>query len=118
MVWYDKLMKKLVITIKGTEWTVKIQTNAAFARQHGVRIFGVVYPYDREIYFNKGHLTLAILRHELYHALLHSLDMEFTDGISPGDMEEICATAYANNKLSLQDAEDRILNFILGGSHV
>ena len=76
-------MKKnsLVVKIKGVEWTVKLQSNAVFARQHGSRIFGVVYPYDREMYFNKSGLTMSILRHELFHALLHSLDMEFTDSI-------------------------------------
>lgn len=109
-------MKKntLLINIKGVEWKVKLQSNSVFVRNHGANTYGVVYPYDREMYLNKSHLSLEIIRHELWHILLHSLDMEFTDGIPADALEEICATSYANNGLALQEAEDRIINFILG----
>lgn len=107
--------KHLLVTIKGIEWKVFVQTHASYVRTNGNDSKAIVYPDDREIYFDRSCVTIGLIRHEVFHAFTSSTDTEHSTDMTASDQEELDCTLYGNNKTAMNDIEDRIVDFILKG---
>lgn len=106
-------MNHLNITIKGIEWKVYVKTHKTYIRKHGKDSKAVVYPDDRECYFDRSELSLKIIRHEIFHMFTSSTDTEHNTDMTVSDQEELDCTVYGNNKSELSKIEDKIVEFIL-----
>lgn len=82
---------------------------------HGKDSYAITYPKDKEIYFNKSDISLSLIRHELFHAFISSIDTEYAAKITAEVQEEIDCTVYGNNKAELLISEDKIVDFALKG---
>jgi hypothetical protein len=105
--------KFLEQSIKGVKWKIFVQTHAVYIRKHGKDSKAVVYPDDKEMYFDKSELRTAIIRHEVFHAFMCSTDTENSSKMDSDDVEELACTVYGNNAHSLEKVTDSIVDFIL-----
>lgn len=103
----------LVVLIKGKQWRVYIQTHTAYKRKHGKDSYAIVYPEDREIWFDKSNLKLSLIRHEVFHSFQWSTDTEHTAELSVSDTEEISCTIYGNNSKEIENVVDQIVDYAL-----
>ncbi len=101
------------LSIKGHDWIVVLQSHSAYKRMHD-ESEAITYINEREIFFDKSKISLELIRHELLHAFLSSLDLEYTP-MDAETQEEVSCTVYANNKAQLNEAEEKIVNFALKG---
>jgi hypothetical protein len=104
--------KYLEQTIKGVKWKIYLQTHAAYVRKHGKDSKCIVYPDDKEMYFNKAELRTCLIRHEVFHAFTASIDTEYSSKLTADDMEEIACTIYGNNSHAMDKVVDAIIDFI------
>lgn len=104
--------KYLEQTIKGIKWKIYLQTRAAYVRKHGNDSKCIVYPTDKEMYFDKSELRTNLIRHEVYHAFIASTDIENSSKLTADDMEEIACTIYGNNSHAMDKVVDAIIDFI------
>jgi hypothetical protein len=105
--------RSFVVLIKGHEWTVTLQSHSAYKRMHD-ESEAITYPMEREMFFDKSKVSLSLIRHEIFHSLLASLDLEYTP-MDAEAQEELDCTVYANNKNQLNEIEEKIVNFVLKG---
>jgi hypothetical protein len=104
--------KFLEQTIKGVKWKIYLQSHAAYVRKHGKDSKALIYPEDKEMYFDKAELRTGIVRHEVFHAFMNSTDTENATKMDSDDMEELACTVYGNNVHSLEKVVDNIIDFI------
>lgn len=104
----------LDIPIKGYTWRVYCQNNAAFNRKHGNKVYHVVYPEDREIFYNRRYFTFDFVMHELLHAFLWSTDTEHSQNLTQEDVEDLCVTTFSKNYFELGRLAKEILNYFGG----
>lgn len=105
----------MTIEIKGYTWKVYCQTNSAFIKKHGNKVYHIVYPEDREIYYNRKYLSYDMVCHELLHAWLWSTDTEHSQSLSQDDVEDLCVTTFSKNYFKIGDQVKDILNFFIKG---
>ncbi len=105
--------KYLSITVKGVDWKIYIQTHSRYIKMHGKDSKAIVYPDDREAYFDKSELALRIIRHEVFHIFTASTDTEHNSQMTVSDQEELDCTVYGNNRTEMIKIEDSIVDFIL-----
>jgi hypothetical protein len=72
----------------------------------------LVYPDDKEMYFDKSELRTNLIRHEVFHAFTASIDTENSSKLTADDMEEIACTVYGNNSHAMDKVVDAIIDFI------
>jgi len=104
----------LEVEIKGYKWKVFCQTDAAFNRKHGSKVYHIVYPEDREMYFNKRYLTLTFAIHEVCHAFLWSTDTEHSQNLTEDDIEDLIITVLSKNFARILQIAQDILDFFGG----
>jgi len=104
----------LEIEIKGYKWKVFCQTDSAFNRKHGSKVYHIVYPEDREIYFNKKYLTYTFAWHETAHAFVWSTDTEHSQSLTSDDVEDLVITVCSKNQFRIGQIAQDILDFFGG----
>lgn len=106
--------KCLEIEIKGYKWKVFRQTNLAFNRKHGNKVYHVLYPEDREIYYNAKYFTFDYVVHEVNHAFVWSTDTEHSPNMTTDDVEDLCVTTFSKNYFKIGETTKEILNYFNG----
>lgn len=109
-----KNKKHLEITLKGYTWKVYCQSNSAFTRKHGNGVYHVVYPEEREIFYNKKYFSFDFVLHELCHALLWCTDTEHSQHLSQDDVEDLCVTTFSKNYFEIGRIAKEIINYFGG----
>lgn len=105
----------LTTKIRGLDWKVYVQTPSAYSRKHGNDSKAVTYPDDREMWFDRSHARLAIIKHEVAHAFFWSTDTEHNSEMSAEDLEDLFCTVYGNNSNEMARVTEEITDFILKG---
>ena len=106
--------KYLEVDIKGYKWKVFRQTDVAFKRKHGTKVYHILYPEDREIYYNSKYFTFDYVVHEVNHAFVWSTDTEHSNDLSNDDIEDLCVTVFSKNYFEIGRIAKEILNFFNG----
>lgn len=100
------------LKIKGIEWVVYLQTDAAYVRSHGKDSSAIMSPEDHEIFFKKSGIRPEFVRHELFHAYLASCSTN-SSNLTALQIEELCAEVYGEHALEMALQCDQILAFLL-----
>lgn len=79
--------RRYKLSIKGKTWRVILYTKRTFARYHGDD-YATTDPTLRTIYFQDGHLSLPIIRHEVRHAFMAENCLN-DDTLSTIELEEV-----------------------------
>ena len=104
-------IKHIILTIKGVQWKVFIQTPAAYRRMHGSDSSAIMYPEDRELYFKKDHLKFGTVCHELLHCYIASSGTMSAD-MKASQMEEHICELMEDHIFDLLNDAKRVIDFI------
>lgn len=105
-------VRSIKIKIKGIEWAIYAQTQAAYKRKHGSDSHAITYTKDRDIYFNISTLAPNYVRHEIFHAYIASSSIN-SSNLTPDQLEELAAELFGDHGPEMDLAVDQILNFFL-----
>jgi len=111
-----KKKPKLVLNIKGIDWTFNVQTETAFRKMHGLNgknAEAIIYPHDREVYFSSVYLSPYSVRHELAHVYVASTNTSSMTSMTVDDMEELFADIIGEHLDQIQELTSKILNHFL-----
>lgn len=106
--------KVLEVEIKGYKWKVFLQSNAAFNRKHGSNAYHIMYPEDREIYYNKKYFNFSFVVHEINHAFVWSTDTEHSANMDAEDIEDLCVTTFSKNYFTIGLIAQQVLDHFAG----
>lgn len=107
-----KVKKSLKILIKGVEWTVYVQPNLSYIRQHGNDSGAITYINDKDIFFNSDHVNTGYIRHELTHAFVASSGIN-SSSLDQDQFEELFCEIVEEHYHDIGSLTDKIINFIL-----
>lgn len=103
----------LHIKIKGITWKIYVQAPSVYARKHGSTTHAIVYPEDREAYFQKKFIKLGLIRHELIHMLVESSSTGRMIKTTPDDREEHIAGLMEDHFYEIGKIAEDIQEFIM-----
>lgn len=102
------------VEIKGYKWKVFLQSNSTFNRVHGSSAYHILYPEEREIYYNKKYFTFTFVVHEVNHAFIWSTDTEHSSNMTQDDVEDLCVTTFSKNYFKIGEIAQQILDYFGG----
>jgi hypothetical protein len=108
-------MKKrnpLKLTFKGVEWTLHMQSDAAYSKMHGKDSDACTYPGDKEAWFARSSMIPSIVRHELLHIYVSSSGIN-SASLDKDQMEELCAELFEEHGPEMMLNVDKIIDYFL-----
>lgn len=87
-------MKKknfVAIPIKGSEWHFFLESTTVYKRKHGTDSEAIMYPKEKEVYFNASMFDTSNVKHELFHVYVAESHVISSSDFTKDDMEEIGA---------------------------
>jgi len=103
--------RRLSLSVKGAKWKAILYSQKTFLCKHGANLYAVTIPTSREIHFQQGHFTLAIVRHEVRHAFTSELCLN-DDTITVEELEEIQCCLDERHWDDMDKVSREIFNFL------
>jgi hypothetical protein len=107
-----KKLPPIRLSIKGLEWGFHLQNDRAYKKTHGDDSAGIIYPDDKEVYFNKSHLSLNYVIHELLHVYYASC-LTNSSNLEPDQVEDNCAEILGEHYFEIGMNAQKIIDYFL-----
>lgn len=104
--------KCIKIMVKGLEWTVYVQSKAAYVRNHGNDSSGITYISSREIFFNEANYMPYYAFHEILHAFVGSSGTT-ASSLNADQIEELCAEIISEHYYEIGELQHKITKLVL-----
>jgi hypothetical protein len=103
------MSKSFKVSIKGDKWTVFLKALEDFNEEHADSdADAITLPHLKEMHFHPGSITVDCVRHEVFHAYFHYLNLHNVDEIAIKTIEEIMAGFFENELANLRKTSNLV----------